>query len=231
MMSKHIGILVTGHVPGELIDQHGNYAQMFEALLGKFDFTFSAYFVVDGQFPESPTDADGWLITGSRFGVYEEHDWIRKLEDFIRAVHAARVPMVGICFGHQVMAKALGGTVEKFKGGWAAGASKYWRKDLGREQTVLAWHQDQVIEKPPEAEVVGSNEFCENAVLRYGDWGLSFQPHPEFSKDYYEGLAEVRKYVMPEEQFERVRKVEVPLSTDSIADEIGAFFARQRAAG
>lgn len=228
MTAKTIGILVTGHSPAELTSEYGNYADMFAALLGSFDFSFKRYFVVDGEFPESPTEVDGWLLTGSKFGVYEDHEWIRKLEDFIRQVHAAKVPMVGICFGHQVMAKALGGHVEKFKGGWSAGPVTYKRSDIGEEQVLLAWHQDQVISVPEGAEVVGKTDACENAVIRYGDWGLSYQPHPEFSPRFFEGLAEARKAAIPETLFEKVKKIDVPIATDRIAQEIGEFLGRDR---
>ncbi|TPP07175.1 type 1 glutamine amidotransferase [Rhizobium glycinendophyticum] len=228
MTKKTIGILVTGHSPAELEETYGNYADMFTRLLGGFDFQFKRYFVVDGEFPSSPEDADGWLLTGSKFGVYEEHDWIRRLEQFIRDVHAAKVPMVGICFGHQVMAKALGGHVEKFKGGWSAGPVTYRRSDTGEEQVLLAWHQDQVLTVPDGAEVVGKTEACENAVIRYGDWGLSYQPHPEFTPSFFEGLAEARKAAIPQSLFERVKKVDAPIATDRIAREIGEFFERPR---
>ncbi|MGL3607534.1 type 1 glutamine amidotransferase [Rhizobium sp. G187] len=228
MSTKTIGILVTGHSPAELTGEYGNYADMFMRLLGKFDFEFKTYFVVDGVFPESPKEVDGWLLTGSKFGVYEDHEWIRKLEDFIRRVHAEGVPMVGICFGHQVMAKALGGHVEKFKGGWSAGPVTYRRSDTGEEQVLLAWHQDQVIKVPEGAEVVGKTDQCENAVIRYGDWGLSYQPHPEFSPAFFEGLASARRSAIPESLYEEVKSVEASISTDRVADEIGSFLARER---
>lgn len=228
MSSKTIGILVTGHSPAELTEAYGNYADMFKRLLGKFDFTFKTWFVVDGVFPDSPMEADGWLLTGSKFGVYEEHEWIRKLEDFIRQVHAARVPMVGICFGHQVMAKALGGHVEKFKGGWSAGPVTYKRSDTGEEQVLLAWHQDQVIRVPEGAEVIGKTETCENAVIRYDDWGLSYQPHPEFSPDFFEGLAAARRTSIPDSLYETVKTVSTPVATERVANEIGEFLGRDR---
>ena len=110
---KTIGILTTGHTPDELLADYGTFADMFATLLGDFAFTFKRFTVVEGEFPASPDDADGWIVTGSKHGVYEDLAWIRRLEDFIRQTHAAQVPMVGICFGHQVMAKALGGTSKK----------------------------------------------------------------------------------------------------------------------
>ena len=68
------------------------------------------------MFPEGIHDADGWLITGSRHGAYEDHPWIPPLEEFIRDAYAAQVPLVGICFGHQIIAQAMGGKVEKYQG-------------------------------------------------------------------------------------------------------------------
>jgi GMP synthase-like glutamine amidotransferase len=229
MAKRKIGLLVTGHTPEGLSGKHGNYAEMFMALLGDFDFTFQPYFVVDGVFPGSPKDADAWLISGSKFGVYEEHDWIRKLEAFIRSCYEQKVPMVGICFGHQAMAKALGGKVEKFEGGWAAGATSYQRSDTGQMQTLLAWHQDQVIEVPEGGKVIGSNDFCGNAVVSYGGWGLSYQPHPEFRPAFFEDLAELRGSVLPSEIYQSAKTVKAPLETGAVAKEIASFL--QRASG
>lgn len=225
---KTIGILITGHTPDRLIPDHGNYADMFAAMLGDFDFSFRYYTVVDGVFPESATEADGWMVTGSKHGVYEELDWIRRLEGFIREAHAARVPMVGICFGHQAMAKALGGTVEKFKGGWNVGTRTYTRFDTGAVQTALAFHQDQVIEPPPVAEVLGESDTCRFAVLRYGDWGLSYQPHPEFTPAFFEDLTETQSQSLPEPVYRAARKAVGPLSAGEFSAEIGAFLARPR---
>ncbi len=141
-----IGILQTGHAPDALIAQTGDYPAMFARLLDGHGLTFRTWAVVDGEFPESIHDAEGWLITGSRHGAYEDHPWIPPLEDFIRDGYAARVPLVGICFGHQIIAQALGGKVEKYPGGWSVGPTDY---DFGDETLTLnAWHQDQVVEKP-----------------------------------------------------------------------------------
>jgi GMP synthase (glutamine-hydrolysing) len=225
---KTIGILITGHIPQEIAGDYGNYGTLFANLLSGYDFEFVRYFVVDGQFPASPEDADGWLITGSKFGAYEDYAWIRTLEQFIRDAHAAKVPMVGICFGHQIMAKALGGHVEKFKGGWSAGATDYRFLENGETQTLLAWHQDQVIRPPDGATVIASSDFCENAALSYGDWGLSYQPHPEFSVDYYEKLADFRKSVLPDGLYAKVQKVDKPLATSAAARSIGDFLDRKR---
>ena len=120
-----IGILQTGHAPDALIDDTGDYDEMFRDLLGGHGFTFATFAVVDGQFPDSAKDADGWLITGSRHGAYDDLPWIPPLEDLIRDIHARGLPLIGVCFGHQIIAQALGGKVEKFKGGWAIGRTTY----------------------------------------------------------------------------------------------------------
>ena len=164
-----IGILITGHAPDALIGETGNYDKIFARLLDGHghDFDYAAYAVVDNEFPDSAKDCDGWLLTGSKHGAYEDHDWIPPLEDLIRDIHARGIPMIGVCFGHQIIAQALGGKVEKFSGGWVVGPTEY---DYGDRQVVInAWHQDQVTELPEGAQVLGSNAMCKNAMLAYGD--------------------------------------------------------------
>ena len=147
-----IGILKTGQSPEVIRGALGDYDQMFERLLGGRGFDFDSYHVEAMQFPPDVHAADGWLITGSRPGAYQDHPFIPPLEDFIRAAYAAGVPVVGICFGHQIIAQALGGRVEKHKGGWAVGAQDY--DFAGQTVTLNAWHQDQVVTAPEGAEVV-----------------------------------------------------------------------------
>ena len=191
-----IGILVTGHPPDELYDQFGEYDGMFRKLLDGNGFEFETFAVVDNQFPSSIEDADGWVITGSRHGAYEDHPWIPPLEELIRAIRDAGQPLIGVCFGHQIIAQALGGTVEKFQGGWAVGRTSY---DFdGDTVTLNAWHQDQVTRLPKGACVLGSNDFCKNAMVAYGDTIWTVQAHPEYGDDFISGLVRTRgKGVVP----------------------------------
>ncbi|MEM8698769.1 MAG: type 1 glutamine amidotransferase, partial [Pseudomonadota bacterium] len=106
-MSKTIGILETGRLPDALLPRHGSYPDMFMRLLRGHGFAFQSWPVLDGDFPPGVASCDGWLITGSRHGAYEGHAWIPPLEAFIREAVSAEIPMVGICFGHQIMAQAL----------------------------------------------------------------------------------------------------------------------------
>lgn len=225
-----IGILETGHAPEELRDESGTYPEMFAHLLAAHGFDFRAWAVVDMEFPGSVHDADAWLITGSRHGAYDDLPFIAPLEEFIRTAHREAVPQVGICFGHQIMAQALGGTVEKFQGGWAVGPQQY---DFGdRTMTLNAWHQDQVIRAPEGAEVIATNAFCPLAGLRYGNRAWSVQPHPEFDDRFIKGLIESRgRGRVPDAQLDEAR-ARLGGGTDSVqlADRIADFLRQAREA-
>lgn len=225
-----IGILQTGRAPDALIDKTGDYDAFFRRLLGGHDFDFETFAVLDGEFPKGPEEADGWLVTGSRFGVYEGHDWIAPLEELIRAIHGQNRPMIGVCFGHQVIAQALGGKVAKFDGGWAIGPTTY---DLNGEKVTLnAWHQDQVIEKPQSATAVGANSFCENAMLAYGDTIWTVQAHPEFQSDFVGDLIDARgRGVVPDSVLDAAKdKLNARIDSGKIAAFMAAFFKKERSA-
>lgn len=223
-----IGILQTGQAPDGLRDDEGDYPDMFEKLLAGHGFTFRTWRVLDMQFPDTPQDADGWLITGSRHGAYEDLPFIKPLEDFIRRVYAAHVPLVGICFGHQIIAQALGGKVEKFSGGWSVGPQDY--DFSGEKLTLNAWHQDQVTVRPKDAAVIAANSYCENAALVYGDRAFTVQAHPEFSDAFVGGLMEKRgRGVVPQDRLEAAgTRLGQPNQSSTIADRMAAFFKQAR---
>ena len=225
-----IGILETGLVPDDLRARHGSYPDLFARLLAPHGFDFAAWRVVEMAFPDSVHDAEGWLITGSRHGAYEDHPFIPPLEALIRQAVAEAVPVVGICFGHQIVAQALGGRVEKFQGGWAVGAQEY---DFdGRSLRLNAWHQDQVIEPPEGAEVIATHPFCAYAGLRYGDRALTVQAHPEFDDAFVGGLIETRgRGVVPDDRLDAaIARLGGPSDADAIAARIAAFFRQPRRA-
>jgi GMP synthase-like glutamine amidotransferase len=187
-----IGILQCGHAMDAVKAVHGDYDQMFRRLLGDHGLEFDTWNVVDMEFPPGIDAADGWLLTGSRHGVYDDLPFIAPLEDFVRRAYEAGVPLVGICFGHQLIAQALGGKVVKFDGGWSVGHQNYAFEGLG-EVALNAWHQDQVVELPPGAQRVASSPFCQNAALVYGDRALTVQAHPEFSNDLIADFVRLRR--------------------------------------
>jgi GMP synthase-like glutamine amidotransferase len=203
-----IGILEAGRVPEDLTPRHGDYPPMFETWLRQADpgFTFRAYAALDGEIPASPTECDAWLVTGSKFGVYDDEPWIGPLKEFLRAARAANHPIIGVCFGHQLLAEALGGRAVKSEKGWGAGVHDYqvmhrpgWMAGAPDNFAIHAMHQDQVTAIPDDATVLAASPFCEYAMLAYGDPeapdAISIQPHPEFTEHYARDLVVMRSGV------------------------------------
>jgi GMP synthase (glutamine-hydrolysing) len=245
-----IGILETGRSREALTATHGGYIDMFRALFAEAapELSFRVFAILDDQFPDTVTACDGWLITGSRHGVYENLPWMIRLQAFLREAVAAARPVVGICFGHQILAEALGGRVQKSDRGWGIALHHYrlaetpaWMgADGGTASMALnAMHQDQVERLPVDNDslhthVLASSEFCPYAALRYArpsdgkDLALSFQAHPEFGTAYEGDLIGVLAgTAIPQEQ------ADAALSTlgqgdapeqQRIARWIGAFY-------
>ena len=196
-----VAILETGRPPGALADRFGDYPAMLERLLGD-GFEAETYDGAGGQVPD-PAAHGAHLITGSPAGVYDPLPWIGPLQQFIRDARDAK--MVGICFGHQVMAEALGGHVEKSNKGWGAGLHRYhivreepWMDDA-TEIAAPASHQDQVVVQPPNTAIVAASTFTEFAALAWADRpAISFQFHPEFSPAFARALIEQRYDIVPD---------------------------------
>lgn len=190
-----IAALETGVPPAPLAEEFGSYPDMFAELLGD-GFEIDPFDVTKGEYP-GHGDYPAYLVTGSPAGVYEELPWIPPLLEFIRARKNEK--MIGVCFGHQAMAQALGGEVIKSPKGWGAGLHRYWitheEKWIGKADTILvpASHQDQVVVQPPATQVVAASPFTPFAALAWDDRpAISFQFHPEFSPAYAKALIEKR---------------------------------------
>ena len=195
-----VAVLETGRPPGNLAEEFGDYPAMFSELLGP-GFEIESFDVQAGKLP-NPAAHSAYMITGSPAGVYEPLPWIEPLQQFIR--EASHAKMVGICFGHQVMAEALGGRVEKSGKGWGAGLHTYtvvrsepWIDTAGTI-AIPASHQDQVIVQPPRTNVVAASDFTPFAALAWSDRpAISFQFHPEFSPAFAKVLIEKRYDTVP----------------------------------
>ncbi|WP_431687073.1 glutamine amidotransferase-related protein [Hahella sp. NBU794] len=201
-----IGILQCDDVMEELQPEFGNYPAMFEAALGELapQWTFVTYRAMDGELPDSVDACDGYITTGSRHGVNDGAQWIEKLESFVLAVATAEKKFVGICFGHQLLAKALGGQVEKSNRGWGVGMSfnqigvrKNWMEPYQPSLDLVVSHQDQITQLPEGAEVLASSTFCPFYLLQYGADLMTVQGHPEFSKAYSSALMDKRTDRIP----------------------------------
>lgn len=180
----------------DLLGIAGTYADMFESWLRPSlpEAKFSRLAVYTGALPESVEDYDGYLITGSLFSAYEDLPWIHALKAFVRrAIDKGRL-VGGVCFGHQLLAEAMGGQVTLSNRGWSIGKTAYQTSPEGAEWFgedplhALSFHRDQIVSLPPGATPLAGNAHCPWAALAYDDRALSVQFHPEFSPEYIAAL-------------------------------------------
>ncbi|MEE2930340.1 MAG: type 1 glutamine amidotransferase [Pseudomonadota bacterium] len=194
----------TGRPPKKMEGDWPDYPDMFEALLAEHlpDWQYRSIALCEGEPLPDPETLDAILITGSPAGVYEDEPWMPPLMDFIRSTANVQVPQIGVCFGHQAIAHALGAKVTKSEKGWGIGRHTY---DIRAPQSWMGTnppatfslgvsHQDQVLTLPPGAQLVAQNAFCEYAALAYpAAKAISFQGHPEYSAAFSCALYGVRK--------------------------------------
>lgn len=176
-------------------------------------------------------DHDLYISTGSRRSVYEDKDWIHHYRDIVLTLHEKKRPHFGICFGHQMIALALGATVKKASG-WGIGVHQWdvlndtVKKVLGRESLSLCTsHQDQVMEITPEMNLILRSDFCPIAGFTVGRHIMTVQGHPEFSIQYMGALMEMRKAIYPDEvYFQGKASLQEPTGAASLLPVIRNFF-------
>ena len=231
-----IGILLVGRASEDLVDEYGTYAEMLIALINTEEqvFEFKTFNILDDEFPKDHLECDGWIVTGSPHGVYEDHSWIPTVSRLINNVYEANLPIFGVCFGHQLIAQALGGHVEKSEKGWGLGLHTYqvnnkpeYMSNLSEEVTLNICHQDQVLRPPQGATVYAKSEFCENAGFYIKDKVLTMQAHPEFLVDFTKALLAARRDVTIPKEFVDPALVGLKNNPDSVQSNEFAKTVRQ----
>jgi len=207
-----LGILETQIHESGVKEKYGSYAEMFQQLFLSVDgrLEFSVYQVTEGQYPESVDECDAYLITGSKSSVYDDEPWIAELQDYVVSLHKERKKLIGICFGHQLIAQALGGLTQKSKNGWGVGnavsnieKTMPWMGNAKQQFSLLVSHQDQVTTLPVDALLIASNEQCPNTGFQIASHMLAFQGHPEFSEDYLKYSMNKRRDLIGEEKYNK----------------------------
>ena len=193
-----VGLLECDDVAGRFPETSGGYREMFAALLPGFSFEYFSAF--SGKLPSSPRECEAWLCTGSKYSVYDGTKWIAGLAAFIRSVNEEERPFVGICFGHQMLAHAMGGEVAKAKQGWGAGVlplrilkNEPWMEPALPEVRIQHMHQDQVVRLPEKSVVLGESDHCEVGMFRVGETMLGIEGHPEFTVEFGAALIRARR--------------------------------------
>jgi GMP synthase-like glutamine amidotransferase len=225
-----LAILETGAPPPDLLAEHGRYPDMFERLLG---VEATTYEVRAGELPSDITRHAAYLVTGSSAGVYEEHDWIPPLVAFLLAAKG-KAKLVGICFGHQVMAQAFGGHVEKSPRGWGVGLHSYpivrqqaWMDDVPHISAVAS-HQDQVVRQPPGTALIAASAFTPYAGLAWDDgMAMSFQFHPEMSTAFARALYDSRRDRIPDVDA-AIASLDAPNDSQRVGNWINRFLTAPR---
>ena len=182
-----IGLLLCDHLDPDVVEQVGDYTELFPAAFEPAGVDLRVYDVTVGEFPGSLDECDGWIVSGSRRSAYEDEGWIHQLSDLIVRLVEEQRRTVGICFGHQLIAQALGGTVERAEVGWGVGVRRFeivehaeWMDPERDAFTLLMSHRDQVTELPDGAEVLARADYCPVGAYRIGEHVFCVQGHPEF---------------------------------------------------
>jgi GMP synthase-like glutamine amidotransferase len=200
-----IGIIDTDKLAPMLEAQFGCYGKQFTNLFKAVDETiaFKTYVAQDHQLPANIDECDAYLITGSKSNAYDELEWIQNLKACVLQLHQNRVPLIGICFGHQLIAHALAGETKKYQGGWAVGNKRSevmspqpWMVPKRDSFNLLVSHQDQVIRLPINTVVLATNDFCQYSSLLIDEHILTFQGHPEFTQSYISELIDMRQSIL-----------------------------------
>ncbi|AYC33240.1 amidotransferase [Pseudomonas cavernae] len=211
-MALRICILETDVLRPELVDQYQGYGRMFEQLFARQPIAaeFSIYNVVAGDYPPDSERFDAYLVTGSKADSFGSDPWIQTLKTYLLERYERGDKLLGVCFGHQLLALLLGGKAERAAQGWGVGTHNYriaeqpqWMTPTLEDLTLLISHQDQVTALPENATLIASSDFCPHAAYAINDQVLCFQGHPEFIHDYSRALLDIRQQHLGEQIYQQ----------------------------
>jgi len=228
-----VGILQADSVLPQYQAEHGNYPGMFEHLLSAHNVQCKHYNVEAMEYP-GIDDCDGYLITGSKKSVYDDEPWIIRLSEFVRELHQRKKPTVGVCFGHQLIAHALGGRTQSAPVGWGVGihevqviCKESFLDPFLAQVRLIVSHKDQVTALPDGAQVIATSDFCPVAMFTVGEHMFGMQGHPEFSKSYSAEMMGHRRKILGEEKYaEGTRSLEGSLDADVVTSWIVNFLKK-----
>jgi GMP synthase-like glutamine amidotransferase len=230
----HIGLLACDEVAERFRHVAGDYQHMFERLLSPHipDLRVTRFDVQAGQTPSGARLCDAWITTGSRASAYDDAAWIRAAEEFIVKVADSDRPFVGICFGHQLLARTLGAEVKRAAGGWGVGVlpmsilqEEAWMTPARSTVRLQYMHADQVTALPAGATLLGEAPHCPVAMFQSGARLLGIEAHPEFPAAYARTLIADRRARIGERTAENaLARVDEPADSDVVGAWIARFF-------
>jgi GMP synthase-like glutamine amidotransferase len=196
-----IGLLQCDHVAPELAPRFGDQPAFFQNLFARHapEITFDVFDIQAGKYPDDPGRYEGFIGTGARYSVTENYSWIHRFKEYVQFLYQQKIKFIGICFGHQMIAHALGGSCDVSERGWGIGVRKIhilrkkdWMQPEADAISLLYSHMDQIITLPPGSEVLAGNDHCPYAIISVGGHFMGIQAHPEFTPAYLDLLMQSR---------------------------------------
>ncbi|KAH9475957.1 Putative glutamine amidotransferase-like protein C13C5.04 [Psilocybe cubensis] len=211
-MHPKIALLLCGNLTGKPYADHGGYQGIYSKFLqdtvpanpdsSTVPYSVDIYDVVhEMAYPQDDDQYDCIMLTGSAASAYENLEWITKLCDYISRIATSKphIKIIGICFGHQIIARAMGGECVPNGGIWEVGPTRIQLTDIGKKifgnvdtLTLQQMHRDHVPVVPPNFHLLASTETSPNqgSVLFYPEDTqpnsrihiLTVQGHPEFTE-------------------------------------------------